>query len=246
MTTPGAEQRYDRQTSIPGIGAAGQEKLRNATVMVAGLGGLGSILAYYMAAVGVGTLRIVDRDRVSISDLNRQILYETGDIGRPKTEAAALRLAALNPECRVEPFSQDIRKEEFLERVHGCRLILDGTDNPEARSALNRASLTLAIPFVHGGIDGFEGTVTTFLPGEGPCFRCLFPNPRQAKSPPGALGPVAGIVASIQCAEAVKMILGRGHPLVGRLLLIRAGEMRFREVATVQNPQCPFCTCKES
>jgi adenylyltransferase/sulfurtransferase len=242
MLTPDQKQRYARQIILPDIGEAGQETLLKSRVLIAGAGGLGSLSSLYMAAAGVGTLRIADKDTVSLSDLNRQILYAESDIGRVKVEAAAARLSAFNGSCRIEPLNADIRTEaEAL--VDGCDLVIDAVDNVPARRALNRAAVKLGVPLVHGGIDGFSGTVAVIVPGKSACFECLFPD-RGAERPPvavAALAPVVGLVASLQCAEAIKLLLSAGKPLVDRMLVIRVDTGEFRSIATRRNPDCALC-----
>jgi adenylyltransferase/sulfurtransferase len=236
------KKRYSRQILLPEIGEAGQEKLGASRVLIAGVGGLGSLSSLYLAASGVGTLRLADKDAVSLPDLNRQILYTETDIGRDKIEAAADRLSALNGSCRLEPFHADICKDaENL--VDGCDLVVDAVDDVPARRALNRAAVKLGVPMVHGGIDGFSGTVVSIVPGKSACFECLFPDrdaERPARTIP-ALGPVAGLVASLQCTEALKLLLAAGKPLVDRMLLIRADTGEFKSIAISRNPACALC-----
>ena len=243
MLTPEQKQRYARQLILPEIGEAGQEKLADRRVLIAGVGGLGSLSSLYLAAAGVGTLRIADNDTVSLSDLNRQILYAETDIGREKIEAAADRISTLNGSCRLEPFHADICKDaENL--VDGCDLVVDAVDNVPARRALNRAVVKRGVPMVHGGINGFSGAVTVIVPGKSACFECLFPD-RKTPPPPReipTLGPVVGLVASLQCAEAIKLLLSAGAPLIDRMLVIRADTGEFRSIATRKNPDCALCT----
>ena len=236
------KQRYSRQTLLPDIGESGQERLGASQVLIAGLGGLGSLASLYLAAAGVGTLRLADRGTVSLPDLNRQILYTEDDIGRKKTEAAAGRLSTLNGLCRIEPVEADLcRSADAL--IAGCDLILDATDNVAARRALNRAAVGSGVPMVHGGIDGLSGTVTVIVPGKSACFECLFPDrgtdpgPRQIP----AFGPVVGLVASIQCTESLKLLLAFGSLLSDRLLMIEAGAGDFKTVQTRRNPNCALC-----
>ncbi len=242
MLTPEQRQRYSRQIIHPDIGEAGQEILLKRRVLIAGVGGLGSLISLYMAAAGVGTLRIADKDAVSLPDLNRQILYAEDDVGRVKIEAAAARLSALDGACRIEPVRADLCTEaETL--AGGCDLIMDATDNVPARRALNRAAVKAGVPMVHGGIDGFSGTVVSIVPGKSACFECLFPDrgaERPARTIP-ALAPVVGLVASLQCAEALKLLLGTGKPFTDRMLVIRADAGEFRSIATRRNPGCALC-----
>lgn len=233
--------RYERQLIMPEIGQVGQKRLKHSRVLIAGLGGLGSISAFYLAAAGIGFLRIVDRDRVAVSNLNRQLLHATPDLGRLKTESAFEKLQALNPLVRIETVSQEIGQENAPDLAKGCNLILDATDNVTTRRFLNRASLQHKVPFVFGGVSGFSGMVASFVPGETACFECLFGSAQDCKGPVAVLGPVAGLVASIQAIEAIKLILGCGIPLKGELLRIQAGSLNIRKIRVDRNPQCPAC-----
>ena len=235
-------ERYARQIMIPQIGEEGQKRLKAATVFIAGLGGLGSISAQYIAAAGVGELIIVDHDRVSLSNLNRQILHRTADLDWPKTESARKKLAALNPECRIRPIATKITADNAGTLIAGADLILDATDNMATRLHLNRAAMSQGIPFVYGGIDGFDGMVSSFVPGETGCLECIFTDSAGKDRPePGVLGPTAGIISSIQSLEAIKYFTGAGDMLKGRLLYIQGLTMSFREVCIEPNPDCPVC-----
>ncbi len=234
--------RYSRQLILPEIGEQGQEKLKAAKVFIAGLGGLGSVSAYYMAAAGVGYLRIADKDSVEPGNLNRQILHGTADIGKAKTESAREKLRNLNPHCHIDAVCAEIREETVRELVGDCTLIIDGTDNPETRKLLNRVHLSNRIPFVFGGIEGFDGMVTTFVPGQTPCFECLFPGKTKKKDRIPVVGPVAGLVASVQSMEAIKLISGISGGLQGRLLYIQGRQMTFREIEVKKNPVCKVCS----
>ncbi len=242
MLSEEEKQRYARQILIPEIGEEGQQRLKDAAVLVAGLGGLGSAAACYLAAAGVGTLRIADRDTVSLPDLNRQILYTEADIGRVKTDAAQQRLSALNGSCSIEAKTTDICGAP-VELVKGCDLVIDATDNLTARRALNRAAVRSGTPMIHGGIEGFSGTVAAILPGKTACLECLFPARGRdpASCPIPALGPVVGMVASIQTAEAVKLLLSAGRSLTGKMLMIRADTAEFKFIETRRNPDCALC-----
>ncbi|MDM8549832.1 HesA/MoeB/ThiF family protein [Desulfobacterales bacterium HSG2] len=234
--------RYDRQIIIPEIGEEGQKKLKNASVFIAGAGGLGSVSSYYMAAAGIGFLKIVDRDHVDLSNLNRQILHRTSDIAISKAESALEKLRELNPCCHIRAVREEIRDENVLELIGDCKIIMDATDNTGTRRILNKACFLKGIPFIHGGINGFNGMVTTFVPGETSCFECLFPaKTTQRDDKVGALGPMAGLVASVQTLEAIKIILGMGGGLKGRLLYIKAADMSFREIRLERNPDCHVC-----
>ncbi len=235
-------ERYRRQIILPEIGEHGQQRLGEARVCVVGLGGLGSVSAVYMAALGVGTLRIVDSDHVEATNLNRQVIHWTSDLGRPKTDSALEKLQALNPEIHVEAVRLEVNPETVAEAVGDCELILDATDNLPVRKTLNRYAVDQGIPFVCGGVEGFSGMMITVIPGDSPCLECLFPGEeRMGPREIGVPGPLPGVVASLQALEALKVLLGIGSPVSGRLLLFRALDMRFREVRVDRNPDCPVC-----
>ena len=233
---------------IPEIGSEGQELLKNSRIFVAGLGGLGSVSSFYMAAAGVGMLNIVDMDVVEIGNLNRQILHGTGDISRSKASSALETLKDLNPDCHVTAFEKEITEATIDELGKNADVILDATDNMETRRILNRFSIKKKIPYIYGGIDGFYGMVSTFLPGKTPCLECLFPGgiskkrDAEKKHKIAAIGPVPGIVASIQSMEALKQILGMSESLLkNRLLYIDARTMSFEKIEIEKNPNCPAC-----
>lgn len=240
--TQDERRRYTRQIMMPEIGEAGQVKLKAARVVIAGLGGLGSVSGYYLAAAGVGHLTIVDGDRVDMGNLNRQVLYDTGDIGRPKTEPALKRLAALNPACRLRAVQQVIDAGNVMAVVGDAHIILDATDNVGTRKILNRASVALKIPFVYGGVNRFNGMVSTFIPGSTPCFECLFPMPSATEGPPpGIIGPTTGLVGAIQSLEALKLILGVKGLLTNQLLSVCGMDMTLRKIRVRKNPACRIC-----
>jgi sulfur-carrier protein adenylyltransferase/sulfurtransferase len=225
--------RYARQITLPEIGEAGQEKLRRASVLIVGAGGLGSPAALYLAAAGVGTLGLVDFDRVDATNLHRQVLYGTSDVGRPKLEAARERLADLNPEVRVVTHEARLTSENALEILRGYEVVLDGTDNFATRYLVNDACVLLDKPNVYGSIFRFDGQVSVFATKEGPCYRCLYPEPPPPGLVPscaegGVLGILPGIVGSLQATEAIKLIVGIGETLAGRLLLFDALRTTFR------------------
>jgi adenylyltransferase/sulfurtransferase len=244
MLTEEEARRYSRQVQLPEIGLEGQARIAAGRVLVAGLGGLGSIAAYYLAAAGVGHLRLVDRDRVALENLNRQILHATEDIGRPKAESAAEKLSRLNPHCRLEAIETVIGDENAAVLIEGCSVIFDATDNRATRQMLNLASVKKAVPFVYGGISGWEGMASTFLPGRTPCFSCLFPPQAETvePEPPPALGPTAGLVASLQCLETLRLLIGQAPQLAGRLLRFSGATMEFRTLPIERNPHCPVCS----
>jgi len=223
------------------IGEIGQKRLRRARICIAGLGGLGSISAYYLAAAGVGYLKIVDRDRVGLENLNRQILHSTKDIGRPKSESALEKLRQLNPSAHIDAVTAQIGEDTVMALVGDCDLIVDALDNFEARKHLNRASISREIPFIFGGVDGFSGMVTTFIPGKTPCLECLFPGVRFTKEKVGAIGPVPGMIASIQSLEAIKIVLGMEGLLANTLLHVNGLDMSIKKIGIEKDPDCERC-----
>jgi molybdopterin/thiamine biosynthesis adenylyltransferase/rhodanese-related sulfurtransferase len=239
--------RYSRHLLIPEVGEDGQQRLLDARVLLIGAGGLGSPASMYLAAAGVGTLGIVDADVVDESNLQRQIVHSTDRLGEPKVLSAKRTLEALNPDVRVVPFQERLTSEN-VERIlaDGWDVIVDGADNFPTRYLVNDASIWHGIPVVHGSIFRFEGQVTVFWPGAGPCYRCLFPQPPPAELAPscaegGVLGVLPGIIGSIQANETLKLILERGETLAGRLLLFDALGTTLDEVTVRHNPDCPVC-----
>jgi len=239
--SPEEESRYRRQMMLPEIGPEGQQKLKDARVFIAGLGGLGSISAFYLAAAGVGYLKIVDRDRVDPENLNRQILHRTRDIGRPKTDSAVEKLKDLNAFCRVHAVQAAIRADTIGDLLEDCGIILDAVDDFDTRIILNRASLSKGIPFIFGGVNGFDGMTTTFVPGKTPCFECLFPQRPAHRETIGIIGPMPAVIAGIQSLEALKLLLRMPGLLTGRLLHVRGAEMSFKEIGLESNPGCTIC-----
>ncbi|OGP52203.1 MAG: adenylyltransferase [Deltaproteobacteria bacterium RBG_13_43_22] len=232
--------RYDRQMMMNHFGREGQEKLKKSRVMIAGAGGLGSAAAYYLTAAGVGALRIVDKDQVDLSNLNRQILHWSPDIDRLKVESAKEKLVKLNPEIDLEIRKDEINEGTLPELTAGCNLILDGLDNFPTRYLINQQILRQGIPFIYGGILGMMGMTTVILPGQTPCLKCLFPQaPPPQKFP--VLGTTPGIIGLIEANEAIKYLVGFGSLLTGRLLIYNGLEMRFSEIRIEPNPQCPVC-----
>jgi molybdopterin/thiamine biosynthesis adenylyltransferase/rhodanese-related sulfurtransferase len=245
----GAEQRsrYSRHLLIPEVGEEGQLRLLDARVLLIGAGGLGSPASLYLAAAGVGRIGIVDDDVVDASNLQRQVVHGTDRLGDAKVDSAKASLEALNPDVDVVGYRERLTSEN-IDRIlaDGWDVIVDGADNFPTRYLLNDASVWHGIPVVHGSIFRFEGQVTVFSPGNGPCYRCLFPTPPPPEFAPscaegGVLGVLPGIVGSIQANEALKLVLGIGEPLVGRLLLVDALEPTFTEVALRRDPDCPVC-----
>ena len=240
-------RRYGRHLVIPEIGLEGQEKLKAARVLLIGAGGLGSPAALYLAAAGVGTLGIVEFDRVDETNLHRQILFGASDVGRPKLEVARERLAEVNPFVRVEAHPVRFDLDNALELVGAYDLVVDGSDNFPTRYLVNDACVMTGKPDVWGAVFRFEGQVSLFGAPGGPCYRCLFPEPPPPGTVPscaeaGVFGVLPGIVGSIQAAEAIRWITGVGEPLVGRLLLFDALAMSFREVRLGKSPDCPVCS----
>jgi sulfur-carrier protein adenylyltransferase/sulfurtransferase len=239
-------ERYSRHLIMPEVGMDGQLKLKQAKVLCIGTGGLGAPLGLYLAAAGVGRIGLVDFDKVDDSNLQRQILFSTKDVGRPKIEAAADRLRGLNPEIQIDTFDTMLSSENALEILKDYDIVVDGTDNFPTRYLVNDACVLLKKPNVYGSIFRFEGQATIFGYPEGPCYRCLYPEPPPPGLVPscaegGVLGVLPGIVGSIQAAETLKLIIGKGDSLVGRLLLFDALAMRFRELKLRKNPDCPIC-----
>lgn len=239
-------ERYSRHIILADIGGAGQKKLLQSRALVLGAGGLGSPSALYMAAAGVGTIGIADDDVVDLSNLQRQVIHGTEDIGKPKVESARRALTRINPDVKVELHRGRVTSENIRDIISSYDVVLDGTDNFATRFLVNDACYMAGKPLVHGAILGFNGQVMTILPGEGPCYRCIFreppppgavPNCRQA----GVLGAIAGIIGTIQATEALKIILGKGETLSGRLLVLDAMDMSFRPVKTRKDPRCPLC-----
>lgn len=239
--------RYSRHIILPNIGAAGQRKLFDAKVLCVGAGGLGSPAAMYLAAAGVGTLGVLDFDRVDLTNLQRQLLHDTEDVGRPKVESAKERLNAINPDVDVITHDTILTSSNAFEILGGYDVVVDGTDNFPVRYLVNDATQMLGKPLVYGSIFQFDGQACVFMPGqETPCYRCLFPEPPPPGTVPscaegGVFGVLPGIVGSIQAVEAIKLITGAGEPLVGRLLLFDALAMDFTTVNLRWDPDCPVC-----
>src|SRR6202049_2223276 len=238
--------RYSRHLIMPEVGLEGQLKLKRARVLLIGTGGLGAPLGLYLAAAGVGHLGLVDFDVVDFSNLQRQVTFSTGDVGKHKTEAAKARLSGLNPTIEIETFETRLSSENALDLFRDFDIIVDGTDNFPTRFLVNDASFLLGKPNVYGSIFRFEGQATVFGYPGGPCYRCLYPEPPPPGLVPscaegGVLGVLPGIVGSIQAMETIKLLLGRGDSLAGRLLLFDALAMKFRELKLRKNPNCPMC-----
>jgi molybdopterin/thiamine biosynthesis adenylyltransferase/rhodanese-related sulfurtransferase len=244
--TPDQRRRYSRHLLIPEVGEEGQRKLLDAKVLLVGAGGLGSPAALYLAAAGVGTLGVVDDDVVDDSNLQRQVIHTTDRLGIAKAESARIAIESINPDVKVVKHETRLDKSNVLEIFSQYDVILDGTDNFATRYLINDATVLLKKPNVHGSIFRFEGQATTFIPYEGPCYRCLFPTPPPPELAPscaeaGVLGLLPGMVGMIQATETAKLILGIGEPLVGRLLTYDALGMEFRELRLSRDPECPMC-----
>jgi sulfur-carrier protein adenylyltransferase/sulfurtransferase len=238
--------RYSRHLIMPEVALDGQKKLKQARVLTIGAGGLGSPLALYLAAAGVGTIGIMDFDVVDESNLQRQIIHGTSDLGRPKLESAREKIEDINPNVNVETFGEPLSSENALEIFEDFDVIVDGTDNFPTRYLVNDASVLTGKPNVYGSIFRFEGQASVFYAEEGPCYRCLYPEPPPPGLVPscaegGVLGILPGAIGTIQATETVKLILGIGEPLIGRLLLYDALGMSFREMKLRKDPNCPVC-----
>jgi molybdopterin/thiamine biosynthesis adenylyltransferase/rhodanese-related sulfurtransferase len=239
--------RYSRHLIMPEVGMEGQLKLKNAKVLLIGTGGLGAPLGLYLTAAGVGKIGLVDFDVVDFTNLQRQVTFGSSDVGKPKTEAARARLSNLNPDVEIATYETKLTSENALELFKGYDIIVDGTDNFPTRYLVNDACLLLGKPNVYGSIFRFEGQVTVFGMPDGPCYRCLYPEPPPPGLVPscaegGVLGVLPGIIGSLQAMETIKLILGRGDSLVGRLLLFDALALKFRELKLRKNANCPMCS----
>jgi len=238
--------RYSRHLIMPEVTIAGQRRLKEGSVLLVGTGGLGSPAALYLAAAGIGRIGLVDYDVVDESNLQRQIVHDTSWIGKPKLESAKARLNALNPHVAIETHATSLSSDNALEILKGYDVIVDGTDNFETRYLTNDACYLLKKPNVYGSIFRFEGQASVFWPDKGPCYRCLYPEPPPPGLVPscaegGVLGILPGVVGTIQATEALKIVLGVGEPLVGRLLLYDALAMSFEELKLRRDPKCPLC-----
>ncbi|MGH7720449.1 MAG: molybdopterin-synthase adenylyltransferase MoeB [Gemmatimonadaceae bacterium] len=242
--------RYGRHLILPEVGLTGQRKLKGARVLLIGAGGLGSPLALYLAAAGVGHLGLVDFDVVDATNLQRQILHGTSDVGRPKLDSARDRIGDINPNTSVETYETRLSSANALEIIRGHDVVVDGTDNFPTRYLTNDACVLLGIPNVYGSIFRFEGQASVFATDEGPCYRCLFREPPPPGLVPscaegGVLGVLPGLIGVIQATETIKLLLGLGESLVGRLLLVDALRMRFRTLQLRRDPACPACGTRE-
>jgi sulfur-carrier protein adenylyltransferase/sulfurtransferase len=244
--TPEQLIRYSRHFLLPEVGEDGQAKLLQAKVLMVGAGGLGSPAAYYLAAAGVGTLGIIDNDVVDISNLQRQILHANDRVGMPKVESAKKTLEALNPDIKVIPYQAKLTSDNIMEIIEDYDFVVDGCDNFPTRYLVNDACVLTKKPNVHGSIFQFEGQATVFYPGKGPCYRCLYPEPPPAELAPscaeaGVLGVLPGLIGVIEALEAIKLILGKGDTLIGRLLCFNTLTMEINTLKLRRDPNCPMC-----
>jgi len=244
--TPEETLRYSRHLLLPEVGPDGQRRLKGARVLLVGAGGLGSPVSLYLAAAGVGTLGMAEFDRVDVTNLQRQVLHGTSDLGRPKLDSARDRLRDINPHVVVEPIPERLTSANALEIVAAYDLVIDGTDNFPTRYLVNDACVLTGKPNVYGSIFRFEGQASVFWAERGPCYRCLFAEPPPPGMVPscaegGVLGVLPGIIGTIQATEALKLLLGAGESLIGRLLMLDALRMRFREMRLRKDPDCPVC-----
>jgi sulfur-carrier protein adenylyltransferase/sulfurtransferase len=244
--TPEQRDRYSRHTLLPEVGVDGQLRLLNAKVLLLGAGGLGAPTALYLAAAGIGTLGLVDDDVVDASNLQRQVIHNTERIGEPKTASARKTIEALNPDVEVVEHRMRLDASNILDVIREYDVIVDGADNFPTRYLLNDASVRLRKPVVSASILSFDGQISTFVPFEGPCYRCLYPTPPPAELAPscsanGVLGVMAGTMGTLQANEVIKLVLGVGEPLIGRLLLYEALGTRFTELKVRRDPECPIC-----
>jgi molybdopterin/thiamine biosynthesis adenylyltransferase len=239
-------ERYSRHIILPEVGGKGQKKLLDSKVFLVGAGGLGSPAAFYLAAAGIGKIGISDNDDVDFSNLQRQILHSTKDVGRPKVQSAKETLEALNPDVEVIPYTERLNSENIIDIIKDYDVILDGSDNFPTRYLVNDACVMLGKPLSHGSIFRFDGQATTILPGQGPCYRCLYETPPPPDLVPscqeaGVLGIIAGIIGVIQATEVIKLRLEKGNLLNGKLLLYDSLNMDFKKLKIQRNPACPMC-----
>jgi adenylyltransferase/sulfurtransferase len=242
--------RYGRHLSLPGVGISGQEMLKSARVAIVGLGGLGSPAAMYLAATGVGTLGLIDGDRVDLSNLQRQVLYGDADVGHMKVDVASRRLRSMNPDVSIVSYPRRLDSINAMDVLKDFDIVLDGTDNFPTRYLVNDATVLLGIPSVHGSVLRFEGRVSVFGTREGPCYRCLYPDPPppgvvQDCNDAGVLGVLPGLVGVLQATEVIKTICNIGDSLSGRLLLIEGLGLRFQTIRIARNPRCPMCATRQ-
>jgi len=240
MLTPNERDRYDRQIMIAEIGQAGQKKLKRSRVVIAGAGGLGSPIAIYLTAAGIGMIRMIDHDQVALSNLNRQILHWEEDIGRKKVDSARRKLRNLNSAVEIETIAETITEDNVSQLVDGCDVIVDAMDNLPTRYILNRCAIKKNIPFFHGAVNGFEGRVMTIIPGETACLRCMYRGPvPQEKFP--VIGVAPAVIGCIQATEVIKYLVGIGELVTNRLLIYDGLKVAFTEFKVNKNPNCDHC-----
>jgi adenylyltransferase/sulfurtransferase len=240
MLTPSERERYDRQIMIGEIGQEGQGKLKSSRVVIAGAGGLGSLIATYLTAAGIGMIRMIDRDQVALSNLNRQILHWEEDIGRNKVDSAKTKLRSLNSAVEIEAIAEIITEANASQLVKGCDVIVDAMDNLPTRYTLNHCAIEKKIPFFHGAVNSFEGRVMTIIPGETACLRCIYRGPVPEEKFP-VIGVAPAVIGSIQATEVIKYLLGIGKLLTNRLLIYDGLTATFNEFAINKNPDCDHC-----
>ena len=241
MLTADELERYDRQIMIEGFGAEGQEKLKRAKALIVGTGGLGSPIAMYLTAAGVGTIRIIDHDRVELSNLNRQVLHWDENIGMRKADSAAEKLRKLNPRVKIEAVTETVNEANVSQFVADVDLIVDALDNLPTRYLLNKAAIDKNIPFFHGAVYGFEGRVMTIIPGETACLKCVYRDAVTPQEKFPVIGVTPAVIGCIQATEAIKYIAGLGKPLTNILLSYDALEMKFTELMVKRDPKCAHC-----
>jgi len=234
-------ERYRRQIAIPGFGQAGQHKLEAAHVVVAGMGGLGTAASIYLVAAGVGHLTLIDAQRVELSNLNRQVLHWPPDVKRLKTESATEKLHVLNPSVSIDAKAEEITWKNIDELLRNADVVVDGMDNYQTRYLLNEACVRIRKPFVHGAVEGLNGQLTTIIPGDGPCLRCIIPKPPPRKTALPVLGATPGVIGCLQAIETIKLLVGIGEPLIARMLFFDGERTSFTETEVHRNPKCPIC-----
>jgi thiazole biosynthesis adenylyltransferase ThiF len=246
MLTESQIERYSRHIILKEVGGKGQQKLLDARVLIIGAGGLGAPIALYLAAAGVGTIGIADADDVDLSNLQRQVIHFTADIGKPKVESAREKMEAINPDVTVKTYKEWVSAANITSIISEYDFIIDGTDNFAAKFLINDACVLAGKPYSHGGILQFVGQTITVIPGQSTCYRCIFPEPPPKDAIPtcsqaGVIGVLPGVIGSIQATEAIKFLLGKGKLLAGRILMYDALDMKFRDVEIKRNPKCPVC-----
>ncbi len=240
MLTPNELERYGRQIMMAGFGEAGQEKLKNARVFIAGAGGLGCPISIYLANAGIGAIRLVDQDKIELSNLNRQVLHWPEDVGRPKVDSASEKLRRMNPDLKLEAIRETMDENNLYQLTEGCDIIVDAMDNIKTRYLLNKAAIDHNVPFVHGAIYGLEGRAMTIIPGKSACLGCVYKGiPPRARFP--VLGVTPAVIGCIEATEVIKYLTGIGELLIDRILIYDGLNMKFMEVNIKRNPDCEYC-----